>query len=261
MIDNRSNDRYIVDTPESIEFGYDVTGIGPRFLAAVVDNIMFGVLMYGIYLLLTRVFNVSDTILFTFLIGATLLQCCYYIALERFWNGQTPGKRVMGIRTVQEGGRSLSLSASVLRNLVRIIDFFPAFYGLGIIVMLIDKRTRRLGDLVAGTLVVRDRQRVTLDDLLQGARSDRVASALQDDRRATLPNLARIRPDDVALVQDFLARRTMLPFDRRQRLAGQLAYALFQRLGYSVPGDPELFLQQAVDQYITTQGHALIQSP
>jgi hypothetical protein len=60
-------------------------------------------------------------------------------------------------------------------------------------------------------------------------------------------------------VQDFLARRSGLPPDRRQRVAGQLAYALFQRLGYSVPGDPELFLQQAADQYLSLQSHPLLQ--
>ncbi len=257
MIENRYSDRYIVDTPENIEFGYDVAGIGVRFLAALVDTSIFTTIMYIIFRLLD--FDVGSSVFKTFLLGSTLLQCAYYIAFERFWNGQTPGKRLLGIRVVQEAGRPVTLIASVIRNFIRLIDFFPVFYGTGVLTMFIDKRSRRVGDLAAGTLVVRDRQRVTLESLLAGTQSGRVASALAGNNKALLPNIEALRPQDMALVQDFLARRSTLPPDRRSRIASQLAYALFGRLGYSVPGDAELFLQQASDQYVIIQGQALSQ--
>lgn len=258
MIDDRYSDRYIVDTPEHIEFGYDVAGIGSRFMAALVDGCIYGTFMMLVFVILDRVFNASDGILSAVFLATSLLYCGYYIVFERLWNGQSPGKLLLGLRVVQEAGRPIGFSASLIRNLVRLIDFFPIFYGGAIMAMFIDKRTRRLGDLAAGTLVVRDRQRVSLDDLIALTTSRRVASALAANSQATLPNLEALQPNDVSLIQEFLLRRNALPVDRRQRVAGQLAYALFQRLGYSVPGDPELFLQQVTDQYVAVQGQALL---
>lgn len=255
MIDNRYNDRYIVDTPENIEFGYDVAGIGVRFLAALVDSMIFTLFMYIVFRLLN--FDISSPLFRAFLVSATLLQSAYYIAFERFWNGQTPGKRLLGIRVVQDAGRPVTLLASLIRNFIRLVDFFPMFYGVGVIAMFIDKQARRVGDLAAGTLVVRDRQRVTLESLLAGTRSGRVERALASNSKAILPNIETLRPNDMTLVQDFLLRRSTLPPDRRARIAGQLAYALFGQLGYSVPGDAELFLQQVYDQYVLRQGSAL----
>lgn len=257
MLDNRVNERYIVDTPESIEFGYDVAAIGVRFIAALLDTSLFFAVMYVIWRVAIE--DASDQAQQAFLISATLLLCLYYIVFERFWNGQTPGKRIMGIRVVQLAGRPVTLISSVIRNLIRLIDFFPALYGLGVLIMFIDKQSRRLGDLVASTLVVRDRQKVTLAMLLEGSRIQRVRTALSSGG-ATLPNIEALRANDMALVQDFLLRRNALPIDRRQRIAGQLAYALFGRLGYSVPGDPELFLQQANDQYLVFRGNAQIEN-
>ena len=183
MIDNRYNDRYIVDTPENIEFGYDVAGIGVRFLAALVDHGIFVAVMYVVFLLMDRA-DVSMAAYRIFITTSTLLMCAYYIAFERFWNGQTPGKRIFGLRVVQDAGRPVTLLSSVIRNLIRIIDFFPVLYGLAIVSRFIDQRVRRMGDLAAGTLVVRDRQRVTLQSLMAGMRTGRVASALASNSNA-----------------------------------------------------------------------------
>ncbi|WP_164689152.1 RDD family protein [Herpetosiphon llansteffanensis] len=263
MIDNRMNDRYIIDTPESIEFGYDVAGIGARFVAALIDTALFSIILFiafrlyiGDMRMILFVSPMAIRIFFAFSIFTVLI---YYIAFERFWNGQTPGKRLLGIRVVQEAGKPLTFSGSLIRNLLRLIDFVPAYYSLGLLTMLIDKRARRLGDLAASTFVVRDRQRVTLEMLLQSTRNDKVASALKDSG-ATLPNITALRPVDMDLVQNFLLRRGTLAPDRRLRIATQLAYALFGRLGYSVPGDPEQFLQQANDQYVLVRAQALQQS-
>ncbi len=260
MIDNRYSDRYIVDTPESIEFGYDIAGVGTRFLAALLDTAIFFMLGTTVYFILDKVTSTDEFTLIEILFSiGSLMLAVYYIAFEQFWNGQTPGKRIFGIRVVQEAGRTVTFSASLIRNLVRMVDFLPLLYGFAVIMMFVDKRSRRLGDMAAGTLVVRDRQRVTLSDLLETVRSGRVASALADNTATLLPNLEAVRPSDIHIVQDFLLRRATLPQDRRQRLAGQLAYGLFQRLGYSVPGDPELFLQQITDQYVVMRGERMLE--
>src|SRR4029079_4673215 len=89
----------------------------------------------------------------------------YYIAFELLWNGQSPGKRAIGLRVVREGGRPITFVGSAVRNLIRIVDFLPALYGIGVVVMFVDRRSRRLGDLAGGTLVVKERRGVTLESL------------------------------------------------------------------------------------------------
>ena len=255
MIDQRSSDRYIIDTPESIEFGYDLAGLAVRFLAAVFDVLLFIAMLIIAYRLYDRG-DISESVFVTIMLGSTIIYCVYYIFFEALWNGQTPGKRLLGIRVVQETGRPVTFSISMIRNLIRIADFFPVLYGTAIVFIMFDKRSRRLGDIVAGTLVVRDRRRVTLDNLLDSVRQNRVQNALSSNTQQTLPNLEALHASEMQLVQTFLLQRSSMPPERRQRLSGQLAYALFQRLGYSVPGDPELFLQQANDQYLVYRGQA-----
>jgi uncharacterized RDD family membrane protein YckC len=82
----------------------------------------------------------------------------YFTLFEAFWNGRTPGKRVAKIRVIQRSGRAIGLFESMARNLVRYVDQFPGIYAVGVITMFVTKQHQRLGDLAAGTLVVRDRE-------------------------------------------------------------------------------------------------------
>ncbi|MEK7327557.1 MAG: RDD family protein, partial [Chloroflexota bacterium] len=81
----------------------------------------------------------------------------YYILFEMLWNGQSPGKRWVGLRVIRTDGTPITLTESIIRNLVRLVDFLPAYYGVGVVTMFINEQSRRLGDLAAGTLVVHDR--------------------------------------------------------------------------------------------------------
>ena len=81
----------------------------------------------------------------------------YFTLFEAFWNGRTPGKRVARIRVIQRSGRAIGLFESMARNLVRYVDQFPFFYAVGVITIFVTRQHQRLGDLAAGTLVVRDR--------------------------------------------------------------------------------------------------------
>ena len=85
----------------------------------------------------------------------------YFTLFEAFWNGQTPGKRVARIRVIQRSGRAIGLFESMARNFVRYVDQIPFFYAVGVIAMFATKQHQRLGDLAAGTLVVRDRETET----------------------------------------------------------------------------------------------------
>jgi uncharacterized RDD family membrane protein YckC len=254
------SDRYIVDTPENIELSYDVAGIGSRFLAAIVDTLLVLLLQGALLAVMVGLLSRADsgsgaqsvllavwgTLSFLFLWG-------YYIVFELIWNGQSPGKRAVGLRVVRTGGRPITFVASAIRNLVRLIDFLPGLYGVGVVTMFIDGQARRLGDLAAGTLVVKEGRALTLDALATPAAPP---LALAGDAAAiTLPNIDRLAPDDYDLLQEYLARRADLGRDSRARLAAQLAAALKARLGLPEGGNPEIFLEYVASQYrLYTQG-------
>jgi uncharacterized RDD family membrane protein YckC len=250
-------DRYTFDTPESIDLSFDIAGIGSRFMAALVDTLILVLVQVtlGIIALFvgTQLDNAdlsSNLVIALWSLVSFLFLWGYYLIFELVWNGQTPGKRMVGLRTVRDGGRPINLAASALRNLIRVIDFLPGFYGLGVMSMFIDKRSRRLGDLAAGTLVVKERKAVTLENLTQRAEPI-VLPPRPYDAPATplLPNLHLIKTEDYDLVQDFLRRRNELGPESRRRLGTQLANHMRERLALPVGGEPEAFLEHLVREY------------
>jgi uncharacterized RDD family membrane protein YckC len=250
------DDRYTIDTPENIEFAYDIAGIGSRFLAAIIDTLVIGAALLVLGLLVGVIGNrtslgSSTTSSIAAAIGALLsflILWGYYIVFELVWNGQSIGKRAIGLRVVREGGRPVTFVSSAVRNLIRIVDFLPAFYGIGVIVMFVDRRARRLGDLAGGTLVVKERRGVTLESLTAPAPAP-AAQAGGTAQSLTLPNVHLLNDQDYNLVQEFLRRRTELGRDARARLGAQLASGLQARLGLPQGGDAERFLQYVTAEY------------
>ena len=161
-----SSDQLSIDTPELVAIELPLAGIGSRFIALLVDYLIWSA---GLVLLIIvavavlpamHAFNVKSAqwaeaivifIVFLFNWG-------YFTLFEAFWNGRTPGKRVARIRVIQRSGRSIGLLESMARNLVRYVDQLPFFYAVGVITMFVTRQHQRLGDLAAGTLVVRDRE-------------------------------------------------------------------------------------------------------
>ena len=170
---NQPLDVLKIDTPENVTFSYEVSGIGSRFLAALVDTFLLGLLqgiVIGTVLLILSqlgsgnssnsstdfgsqagwwIFGILAFVSFLFFWG-------YYIFFEIFWNGQTPGKRWIGLRVIRLDGTPVGVSEVVIRNLVRTLDLLPTAYGVGVITMFINSNSCRLGDLAAGTVVVHD---------------------------------------------------------------------------------------------------------
>ena len=135
----------------------------------------------------------------------------YFIAFEAAWNGQTPGKRLLGIRVVRDGGYPVDFMGSLVRNLVRTLEFALGFYALSAVVTLLSSENKRLGDYAAGTIVVRD--------------SGIAAPTFAQIEAA--PGLgARVNADERLLISRFLARRADLLPQRRTELAAQIAAAL-----------------------------------
>lgn len=228
-----------IDTPENVVFDYEVAGIGSRFLAALVDTVLIIVLQVIVnltLLLLASVLfaNVLDWessllmwLLAVFgLIGFAFLWG-YYVFFEMIWNGQSPGKRWAGLRVIRTDGTPIAFSESLIRNLVRLVDFLPAYYGIGVVTMFINEQTRRLGDLAAGTLVVRDRATVTLESL---ASSPTSSASIRTIPYADihLP-IERLTSQDIQMAEEFLRRQYQLA--SHSAVASRIAKALLERMG------------------------------
>lgn len=167
----------------------------------------------------------------------------YYLLFEMIWNGQSPGKRWVGLRVIKDSGAPISFVDSTIRNLVRLVDFLPVYYGIGVIVMFFNDRAQRLGDLAAGTVVVRERKEVTLASLTAASHSPP-----PPDSPADL-EVSSLTPDDYDLIVRFLQRRQELA--NRADLACKLASTVAARLGLSPqglsPSAAEEFLERVAD--------------
>lgn len=235
---------YAIDTPESVTFAYEVAGIGNRFIAALIDSAVLGVALFLLNLLvLVALELVGDLSLDRLLDGEppswmgglvialyALLNFSffwgYYILFEWLWNGQTPGKRFVKIRVLRMDGNPAGFVEVLLRNLVRPIDFLPSGYGLGLLVMLLNEKSRRLGDFAAGTLVIRELADVSLDAL--STRPGSGPASVDESLLLAFPNIRSLTSADYELVQETLARfrRGAISHHSLERLAQTLATRL-----------------------------------
>jgi len=237
-----SDETINIHTPENVAFGYQVAGIGSRFLATLIDTLIITLLQVVVLVSFLLILNALDRTVFSeelspwfiALLGLLLFVFYwgYYIFFEMLWNGQSPGKRWAGIRVIRADGTPITLSESLIRNLTRLVDLLPAAYGIGIITMFIDKQSRRLGDLAAGTLVVHDRAAISIQSL-SVKRS--VNLKMQGMTKVSLDGfpIERLTNDDLSLIEDFLTRRDQLT--HRETLAIQILSTLHSRLGLPLP--------------------------
>lgn len=202
-----------VATPERVSVELPVAGIGFRALAYAIDvGMLFGstIVLYFLYSLVgpsaIEVYNGLSSL--ERALGLVLLFLViwgYWTGLEVLWRGQTLGKRLMRIRVVRFDGSPVGPFESAVRNLLRIVDFLPGCYPVGVMTMLIDRRHRRLGDIVAGTILVREEDFDLSRYEKAPARSARVLGTA-----------------DLEVVTSFLSRMALLDADARVRLGRQL---------------------------------------
>ncbi len=249
---------YRVRTPEHVAFSYEVAGVGSRFLAALADSLLLAAAIAAVLVVAAWLSNLtgggglvgfkgpgavlSSVVTAAAVLLSFLLLFGYYIYFEVAWNGQSPGKRWAGLRVVRSAGYPITVVDAVVRNLLRLVDFLPALYAVGVVTMIVDPRSRRLGDIVAGTIVVKERP-LGLAAITAGA----VAAPLDPRALFALPNLHRLSADDLRLARGFLDRRAGLPPERRRQLAYQISELLMTKLETSeVIYDRETFLEQIV---------------
>jgi uncharacterized RDD family membrane protein YckC len=227
-----------IQTPENVAFGYQIAGIGSRFLASLLDTLIVVLLQVVILIVLALVIRSFDGSVFSEQISAwvyailglvaAIFYWGYYIFFEMLWNGQSPGKRWVGLRVIRSDGTPITLSESLIRNLARLVDFLPAAYGIGIVTMFIDKQSRRLGDLAAGTLVVQDRAPISIQDLSAKRALNLGTPGLPKSAVGDFP-VERLTNNDLSMIEDFLLRRDQLT--NREVLAMQVLNSLYQRMG------------------------------
>jgi uncharacterized RDD family membrane protein YckC len=205
-----------IDTPEQISLEFEIAGPGSRFMALFVDLMIQAVSTIAILIVLLIAgvsFIRSGTWVIAFYVAAAfLLQWGYFAAFEILWKGQTPGKRQAGIRVINETGREASAYEAVARNFLRVVDSLPGVYALGAVVMFISPQNKRLGDYVAGTIVIHDRKPEE-DDIFFNTKDEFTEGI----------NFSVLTPNDLNAVETFLQRRLDLDSEVRQKTAMRLA--------------------------------------
>jgi uncharacterized RDD family membrane protein YckC len=240
-------DKLTIDTPEQVHLEFVLAGIGSRFMAILLDSILQVLLMVAVFLIVwgisanpfesARVWVQAVAVFALFLIFWG-----YFVLFEIFWKGQTPGKRWAAIRVIKNSGRPISPFESMSRNLLRVVDWFPGFYGVGVVTMLLNKQNRRLGDFVAGTLVVHET-------------SERESALFFNTAQSTefvYPQAAKLTLQEAELIEAFLARRLDIPPAIRQQNAQRIAEMIATRLAVppeARPTDNENFLEILVREF------------
>lgn len=262
-------DQLNIETPEQVDLRFSIAGIGSRFLAILADTIIqvvaeiLLVLFFVLFISAsqrTRLSEVSDTagkwliaavVLFHF-----LLYWGYFALFEAYWNGQTPGKRVVKIRVIKDSGRQITLFEALARNLLRVIDMLPQFYLIGVISMLCNRQHRRLGDFVAGTIVVHERP----SEHPATTYSSRSITASIHPQVNPVPErtklaydppadaVARLRAEDLSVIDSFLARALDFDLTTRAQIANRIATSMFAKMNLQMPPDvnPERALEAIV---------------
>ena len=171
-----------------------------------------------------------------------LLNWGYFTLFEAFGNGRTPGKRVAKIRVIQRSGRPIGLFESLARNLIRYVDQIPVFYAVGVIVMFVTQQHQRLGDLAAGTLVVRDREQESTPWAILRTAPSRPRSFLRLHHAephsfisAARRGRASCRSADLEVLEGFFSRRLDMSLATRQALAERIASAIQAKSGLERP--------------------------
>jgi uncharacterized RDD family membrane protein YckC len=210
-----------IRTPEGISFSLALAGPVTRFLAWVVDvGVVIGILtVAGTVVRLLGFFSFDLASALNALI-AFAVQFGYRIAAEWYWRGQTVGKRLLRLRVVDAAGLRLHPSQIVVRNLLRAVDFLPAFYIVGGIACVLSRRAQRLGDLAANTIVIREPllAQPNLDQLLAGK-----FNSLREHPHLAARLRQRVSPAEASAALLALLRRDELEPSSRVELFGELA--------------------------------------
>jgi uncharacterized RDD family membrane protein YckC len=259
-----TEDILIIETPERVPLHFALASIGNRFLACAIDHtlqMLTIILMFVAFTLIAnyssfgdRLSNLPKWVQAVLVVIVFLILSSYFAFFEWIWNGQTPGKRLLKLRVIRQDGRPVTFWEAAVRNLLRTFDMMPApFYSIGLISVFVSSSDQRIGDIIAGTVVVREREAEA------PAFAQVFASPVSDPalRRSFKPvefvaEISLLTEPEIEVVETFLRRRWDLEDIPRQWMAWRVTLPLMYKLRPSY--DPaeftyEGFLEELLHRY------------
>jgi uncharacterized RDD family membrane protein YckC len=247
------DDELIVETPERVELHFILASVGNRFLAAAIDHliqiflIVIGLLIYGRSVGWSQISSLGVWAAAILVLVIFTTYWGYFVFFEAIWSGQTPGKRIMKLRVVREDGRPVRFFEVFVRNLLRLfVDFMPPpSYAIGVVSIVFSPQSKRIGDLVAGTVVIKERasEAPSLEEITRVLEAELARPEPATSLFKTEPGL--LDPTEVRAIQTFLRRRFELSADSRASLAVRIAGPVASRLGIADPQvSAEAFLEE-----------------
>jgi uncharacterized RDD family membrane protein YckC len=230
--DPAAGEKLIIETPEQTSIEFPLAGIGSRFLAILIDSLIQGAVVIALLLIfltlgfelnlsgLRRFSNAPVWLAAILIFAYFLLMYGYFMVFEAIWNGHTPGKRLTHIRVIRDSGAPITPIDAVGRNLLRLVDQLPFAYGIGVLSVWISPRSKRLGDYVAGTVVVHEKPLETAAAPWDSPAQNNTHT--YGARRLTL--------EEFALVEAFLSRRSALDTGVRYDTAASIVRRIEAKL-------------------------------
>jgi uncharacterized RDD family membrane protein YckC len=256
----RLDSELIVETPEHVELRFALASVGTRFLAALIDHAIQLVVMVATLLLLAQISSlfqgigpgksVSMWAFAAFGLIVFVVYFGYFSFFETMWNGQTPGKRWMRLRVIREDGRPITFFEAFVRNILRTMDFAPSGYAIGVVTVILSPEARRIGDYVAGTVVIKERASETpsLDQVLD-FHAQEVRRGAYNNPGAVKLDVRKLTRDEIAAVERFLSRREELPAMARPWMAARISGTVAHKLNIPAVYNHEAFLEDVDRQY------------
>jgi len=262
----------IIETPERVPLAFALASIGNRFLAVAIDH---AIQFFAIFTVAYLIYWLGDlgqsgyvtgpvlkempkwTVAILIIVLSTLFTG-YFVFFEWIWSGQTPGKRLMKLRVIRDDGRPVTPWESFARNLLRIFDAIPGFvipiYSVGLIAVFVSRRDQRVGDLFAGTVVIRERsdEAPTFEETFTDQRISDAVFRRVHEAKPFDGDLDVVTPEEMEVVEAFLRRRWDLQERQRLWMAWRVALPImfkvkpaYEREGFSYEG----FLEELFHRY------------
>jgi uncharacterized RDD family membrane protein YckC len=239
----------VIETPERVPLAFALASIGNRFLAAAIDHfIQYAAIAIIVGIFLTAAggseqFGMFDVIqqeapkwLIAIMIFILfLLFAGYFIFFEWLWDGQTPGKRLLKLRVIRDDGRPITVWEAIARNLLRPFDAVPGFlipiYSVGLIVIFLSNRDQRVGDIFAGTVVIRERtdEAPTFAETFSNPIADAALRRVQKRTEFTA-DVSKLTAEEIEVIEGFLRRRWDLTDRQRLWMAWRIALPLMYKI-------------------------------
>jgi uncharacterized RDD family membrane protein YckC len=247
----KTEETLIIETPERVPLAFALASIGNRFLAVAIDHFIQYFAIFVVAWALVSLAGIGNlfsednaanflqnmskwTLAITIIIVFALF-AGYFIFFEWLWNGQTPGKKLLKLRVIREDGRPITLWEAIARNLLRIFDAIPGFflpiYSIGLVSIFKSSRDQRIGDMFAGTVVIRERtdEAPTFDETFSNPINDAAFRRVQQ-RTDFQANVNVLNESEIEVVESFLRRRWDLSDRQRLWMAWRVALPLMYKL-------------------------------